>query len=95
MSDGSVFDVNIHWVADGPVAKFGNSGSESQEEGFPVQRFRDACTTANFNDHQKAAHASASGTIGGIDVGSFGNRNAFIFNNSFTWTVVTHGNCAG
>lgn len=95
MSDGSVFGVNVAWVGDGVIHKFGNSGPESEYEGFPAQRFHDACTTGVFNDHQKYANAVATGTIGGVDIASFGYRSAYIFNNWFHWTIVTHGNCTG
>jgi len=93
MSDGSTFDLDVQWVADGTIMKSGNDGPESEEEGFPALRFHDACTTANFNDHQRFALATISGTIGGINVESFGFRAGAIFNNWFHWTIVTHGNC--
>jgi hypothetical protein len=67
----------------------------SEDNGLPARQFRDSCTTANFNDHQRFANASISGTIGGIDVESFGFHGAFLFNNWFHWTIVTHGNCVG
>jgi hypothetical protein len=93
MSDGSVIDLDLHWVYDGSVVKSGNDGLESEDEGLPALHFRDPCTTANFNDHQKYAHGRITGTIGAIDVESFGFRDAYIFNNWFHWTIVTHGNC--
>ena len=95
MSDGSTFDVNVLWAADGAAAKYGNSGPESEQVGFPARAIRDSCTTANFLDHQKNRDAASSGTIGGMDLDSFGWHWAKIFDNWFHWTVTTHGNCTG
>jgi hypothetical protein len=95
MSDGSVIDLDLQWASDGSVVKSGNAGSESEDNGLPARHFGDPCTTANFNDHQKYALGSITGTIGGIDVESFAFRYAFLFNNWFHWTIVTHETCVG